>query len=103
MMYELWNEASGNRIEGFEGELGLARLLEIVREIAELQGPQVVDTLFIEVWSSLEAPEPEAIIPAERLRQLLEPQIRTYAFEVPLAPATKSSQSTVIQELAPAV
>ena len=52
MTYEVWDGVGGNRLGGFP-RLELA--LELVREMAELEGPDVVTDLQIEAVSDHEA------------------------------------------------
>lgn len=98
MTYELWDQASGNRIEGFEGPKGFRALIEVVRQIAALQGAEAVDDLFVEVWTTLDAIEPVEIIGGHELRRLVQPLVKTYALEVAgpaFVPArTRTSQAT---------
>jgi hypothetical protein len=97
--YELWDQASGNRIEGFEDVSGL---VEIVRQIADLQGLGAVDDLFVEVWAELDADAPEAILRGNDLRRLIQPRIRTYALEVEVGghPALSARTKTAQAETA---
>jgi hypothetical protein len=104
MTYELWDQASGNRIDGFEGPQARARLAQIVREIAELQGLDALDDLFVEVWPTPDAAQPGEILRGDLLRLLIQPLVMTYALELDSpapAPTTSTSQSTL--ELAVAV
>jgi len=78
MTYELWDQASGNRIEGFQD---FATLAEVIRQIAELQGAQAVDDLFVEVWVDLDAPDPVRVMRGDELSRLIQPLVRTYALE----------------------
>ncbi|HEY7201541.1 MAG TPA: hypothetical protein VIC57_15075 [Candidatus Dormibacteraeota bacterium] len=91
MTYELWDEASGNRIEGFQE---FAKLAEVVRQIAELQGARAVDDLFVEVWADLEALDPVRVMRADELRRLIPPVVRTYALEPGLRPGGHARATT---------
>ena len=53
--YELWNTASGNRIDGFTS---LGAMLNIVREIAYLGGDVAVENLMADVRFRKEDDEP---------------------------------------------
>jgi len=72
MTYELWDQASGNRIEGFDD---FATLAEVVRQIGELHGGRAVDDLFVEVWVDLDAPDPLRVMRADELGRLIEPLV----------------------------
>jgi len=61
VIYELWDESSGNRIDGANGEDGLRHLLQIAKEIHRDQRG-APPRLFIEVWDSLAASEPWALL-----------------------------------------
>jgi hypothetical protein len=104
MIYELWDQASGNRLDGFEGKAAFEKLAQVVREIAELRGLDAIEDLFVEVWASFDAPEPVTILDADELRHFAEPLAKTYAVELtPPAPATRTSQSTFAKRVALAV
>lgn len=99
MIYELWNHATGNRIEGFEGFEGFRRLAEIVRQIAEMDGVEAVDDLFVEAWEAAGAPEPVELLQGDELRRLAQPLVKTYAIELdgaaPMSVRTRASQATL--------
>jgi len=97
MTYELWDQASGNRIEGFEE---LPKLAEIVRQIAELQGVEAVDDLFVEVWATLDAADPVRVLRGDELRRLVQPLVRTYAIEPAPSTAPRTRATTAQLTLA---
>lgn len=103
MTYELWDQGSGNRIDGFGT---FARLLQVVREIAEVSGLEAVDDLLVEIWPAGEAPSPSVIIRGTDLRQLTQPLVRTYRTQIEgraVSATTSTAQSMVVSDLAVAV
>jgi hypothetical protein len=98
MTYELWDEASGNRVEGFDQ---VAHLAEIVRQIAEVQGIAAVDHLFVEVWADYDDSEPVRILRGDELRRFVPPLVTTHALEqarrvlVPVRTTTSPSTLTL--------
>jgi hypothetical protein len=95
MTYELWDQASGNRVEGF-GQF--STLAEIVRQIAELQGTSAVDDLFVEVWATPDAEEPVQILRGDLLKRFVQPLVATYAADLTdgYGARTSTSQSTLV-------
>lgn len=99
MTYELWDQASGNRIEGFEE---FPELVEIVRQIADLQGLNALDDLFVEAWAALDDDAPVGTYRGDDLRRFVQPLIKTYALDVdvdgtptiPTLTRTRTSQAT---------
>ena len=94
MNIELWKADSGNLIGQYAG---LDQLGQVLRDLAELNGPHALDDLFAEVWTASAESEPVASWSGDALRQLAT-TAPTYVYDYNV-PTTAGSWLDLVRRL----